>query len=35
MHTMTGAYSTTTEAIWSNYPHNFQARQSSLFEATP
>jgi site-specific DNA-adenine methylase len=35
MHTMTGAYSTTTEAIWSNYPHNFQARQSNLFEVTP
>jgi hypothetical protein len=32
MHEMTGAYSTTTEAIWSNYPHNFQARQSNLFE---
>jgi hypothetical protein len=31
MHEMTGAYSTTTEAIWSNYPHNFQARQPSLF----
>jgi site-specific DNA-adenine methylase len=35
MHEMTGAYSTTTEAIWSNYPHNFQARQASLFEMQP
>ena len=30
MHTMTGAYSTTTEAIWSNYPHNFMARQEVM-----
>jgi site-specific DNA-adenine methylase len=31
MHEMTGTLHTTTEAIWSNYPHNFQARQPSLF----
>jgi hypothetical protein len=35
MFDMAGAYSTTTEAIWSNYPHNFQARQPSMFEALP
>ncbi len=32
---MTGTAHTTTEAIWSNYPHNFQARQASLFEVQP
>lgn len=32
---MTGTKHTTTEAIWSNYPHNFQARQASLFESQP
>jgi site-specific DNA-adenine methylase len=32
---MTGTAHTTTEAIWSNYPHNFQARQASMFEAQP
>jgi len=26
-----GVRKTTTEAIWSNYPHNFAARQASLF----
>lgn len=26
-----GTIHTTVEAIWSNYPHNFQARQPSLF----
>jgi hypothetical protein len=35
MHEMTGTIHTTTEAIWSNYPHNFQARQPSMFEALP
>lgn len=29
---MHGARFETTEAIWSNYPHNFQSRQSNLFE---
>lgn len=33
MRKMTGAYETTTEAIWSNYRHDFQAVQSSMFEA--
>ena len=28
---MSGAYTTPTEAIWSNYRHDFQAVQSSLF----
>ena len=32
MRQMTGAYDTTTEAIWSNYRHDFQAVQSSMFE---
>jgi len=32
MRQMSGQVHTTTEAIWSNYPHNFQARQPSLFE---
>jgi site-specific DNA-adenine methylase len=31
MHEMAGSVHTTVEAIWSNYPHNFQARQPSLF----
>jgi len=31
MREMNGAYSSTTEAIWSNYPHDFQARQDGLF----
>ncbi len=29
---MRGSQHKTTEAIWSNYPHDFQARQASLFE---
>jgi hypothetical protein len=33
MRKMTGAYETTTEAIWSNYRHDFQAVQSTMFEA--
>jgi site-specific DNA-adenine methylase len=32
MRKMTGACHSTTEAIWSNYPHNFQAVQLSMFE---
>lgn len=28
---MNGTTHTTTEAIWSNYPHDFQARQTDLF----
>ena len=32
MRKMKGAYDTTTEAIWSNYRHDFQAVQSSMFE---
>lgn len=35
MRKMTGAYETTTEAIWSNMPHNFQAVQSSMFPTPP
>lgn len=31
MRKMTGAYSTTTEAIWSNYPTDFDAQQLGLF----
>lgn len=31
MSEMTGAFSNSTEAIWSNYPHDFQARQTELF----
>lgn len=31
MRQMTGAYTTTTEAIWSNYPTDFDAQQLSLF----
>jgi site-specific DNA-adenine methylase len=31
MREMTGSIHTTTEAIWSNYPHDFQARQPGLF----
>src|SRR3990167_6860193 len=31
MREMSGAYTTTTEAIWSNYRHDFQAVQSSMF----
>lgn len=33
MRDMTGQVFTTTEAIWSNYPHNFMARQPQLFDA--
>jgi 16S rRNA G966 N2-methylase RsmD len=29
-----GSIHKTTEAIWSNYPHNFQARQPILFEVS-
>lgn len=32
MREMSGAYTKTTEAIWSNYRHDFQAVQSSMFE---
>ena len=32
MRELSGAYTKTTEAIWSNYRHNFQAVQSSMFE---
>ena len=35
MREMSGAYSTTTEAIWSNYRHDFQAVQSSMFSTPP
>jgi len=31
MRTVNGSYSETTEAIWSNYRHDFQAVQSSMF----
>lgn len=31
MRTLNGAYSQTTEAIWSNYPHDFMAVQPPLF----
>lgn len=34
MREMNGAIHTTTEAIWSNRPHNFMARQPSLMEAS-
>jgi site-specific DNA-adenine methylase len=32
MRELNGTIHQTTEAIWSNYPHNFMARQSVLFE---
>jgi hypothetical protein len=35
MRKLNGSYRTTTEAIWSNYPHNFMARQKSLFDHRP
>lgn len=31
MQELHGSIHTTVEAIWSNYPHNFQARQANLF----
>lgn len=35
MRTVNGSYSETTEAIWSNYRHDFQAVQSSMFSTPP
>jgi len=35
MREMSGAYTKTTEAIWSNYRHDFQAVQSSMFSTPP